>query len=390
MSLVNKRLNDLAYKLLWRMEQIYVDEGQTRFRWKRDLVRRCDRLTCHPRLGTYIRHLNIYISGPSSGGMLFRTDFTRDACLHLSQVLTALRSLTTLDISVPSKDPSLYLALSSMLSRTAFDFKLVEFCCDSDMVLEGSIYPFLLSQSSIEVFSNINNGIYTRKPLGQLNEARRQEAGPILPSLRKWGGPPALVRTITAGRTLDCVMVETGSIASDLNSVVKKPGSASLSLAACDEFRLSCLDMDYISASQLPTLLTGAYGVASHSIKRLRIQTTNYDTRVVPVLAQLPLRILEEFPNLEALYMETPWFPLISDRREVQVAFVRDISARCARIRKITAFMDSNREQSRTFVRLDRHGDDTVPGVDQIFDMVFQDARGFYWTIKDTDSRRVQ
>lgn len=208
--MVNKRLNNISNQLLWREVLLLVPRGQTRASWKRCLIDTCDSLTCNPRLSSSVRRLDIRLYGVfHSGGGVVRTNYVHVAPPHLSRLLTSMPSLTTLHIYVLSGQREIIPVLSQTLSETSFKFRLVDFLCDAAMMTYGGgIYPFLAAQNTIQKLSHIHQRVHG-PPVLPLDETGRREMRAVLPFLREYRGPPMLVRAVTAGRTLDAVIVDT-------------------------------------------------------------------------------------------------------------------------------------------------------------------------------------
>lgn len=376
--------------------------------WKRLFVAKCDAFLHNPRRISCTRSLDVRLEGPvhaiaSSGGRgPFKsrtvTKFLRVFGEQLTRILRAMEALTSLRIHILSQQRVLRPVIARVLSHhTAFRFRLAAFECDPCLEMpvfnrdRETIYPFLVAQAGLESYAVcVAPGIpsSTMMSLDRTAEGEHRLTG-SLPALRRYEGPAQYVRAMTAGRNLQSLIINSSGVFQDLTAPgdLEQPPPPPATSA---HVLLRCRHMDYLSQSQLPTLLTGTYGLSGPSILHLRIHASIeggplpliQHTRVIP--NRLPARLLEALPNLESLYIKTPTHPLVKYTPDLDMTealgFVSDVPVECARLRLITVSADVHYEM-RTFVRVDG----LVRDEERPAGVVLEDPRGPMWVLKDVD-----
>lgn len=398
LSLVNKWLHDTVTERLWRSAQLWMPAGLSASEWRRLFVAKCDAFLQNSRRVSCTRSLDVRLDGPVHASLSsvrgpFKsrtvTKFLRVFGEQLTRVLRAMEGLTSLRIHVLSKEHVLHPVIARVLSNshTAFRFQLAAFECDS--CLEVDIYPFLVAQAGLESYSaRVAPGLplpsYSTLSLDLTAEGEHRLAG-YLPALRRYEGPAQYVRAMTAGRNLESLVINSSGVFQDLTA--QPPPPKTLPPATSAHVLLRVRHMDYLSQSQLPTLLTQTYNLSGPSILHLRIHASidggplpflhHWQTREVP--NRLPARMLASFPNLQSLYIKTPAHPLVKYNLDLSEAlgFVSDVPAECGRLRVITLSADVHYEM-RTFVRVDG----LVTDEERPAGVVLEDHRGPMWVFE--------
>ncbi|KAF8312934.1 hypothetical protein DL93DRAFT_2081609 [Clavulina sp. PMI_390] len=314
-----RSIHNIVTPILWKCFTINdsggeggVDLDAPAAQWRLHLARMTIALTSNKSRAAHVKRLSIILAGS-----LMRWRFYGGAVVkQLRGALYALPNLKALQIRIHHKDPNLIAErLSSMLDTSNFPFILTELQCSSS--LEPFLVPFIHSQPSIERFSiAMDVGYHWYEGVkAYLNRARTYKG--LLPKLKRFIGPPTMVRTICLGHRLESLEVQSGHASHDIDqsheplylppqSIFCQPRTVTLTL-------LEQRHLPENIGDHLLGLLSNTYSIFLPSIRHLRVIVASGKLETPPFTG-FPASMLAKLDALETI----EWSWSIAHRDETE------------------------------------------------------------------------